>query len=65
MPQSNIYALSAIASLVGALLAAKLWVRVDRGELPGGSLWAFYLRVLVGFLMTAAVFFGFRCLQLQ
>ena len=60
MPQSNLYALIGLASLGGALLAARLWVRVDRGELPGGSVWAFYLRMLVGFLLTAAVVFGYR-----
>ena len=62
MPQSNIYALSALASFGAALLAARLWVRVNRGELPGGDFWAFYLRMLVGFLLTAAVVFGYRAL---
>ena len=60
MPQSNIYALFGLCSLGAALLAAKLWVRVDRGELPGGKIWAFYLRVLVGFLLAAAVVYGYR-----
>ena len=60
MPQSNLYALIGLASLGGALLAARLWTRVDRGELPGGSLWAFYLRMLVGFLLAAAIVFGYR-----
>ena len=60
MPQSNIYALTALASFGAAFLAAKAWVRVSRGDLPGGRIWAFYLRMLVGFLLTAAVFFGFR-----
>ena len=60
MPQSNMYALVALASLGAALLVAKLWTRVNRGELPGGGLWGFYLRMLVGFLMAAAVVFGYR-----
>ena len=60
MPQNNIYALMGLASFGGALLAARLWVRVDRGELPGGSIWAFYLRMLVGFLFAAAIVFGYR-----
>ena len=60
MPQSNIYALAALASFGAALLAARLWTRVSRGELPGGDLWAFYLRMLVGFLLTAAIVFGWR-----
>ena len=62
MPQSNLNALIALASLVAALLTAKLWVRVSRGELPGGGLWAFYLRMLVGFLLAAAVVFGYRAI---
>ena len=62
MEQSNIYALIALASLVGALLVSKFWVRVSRGDLPGGDFWGFYLRVLLGFLLTAAVFFGYRAL---
>ena len=60
MPQSNIYALIALASFGGALLISRLWARINRGELPGGDLWAFYLRMLVGFLLTAAVVFGYR-----
>ena len=62
MPQSNIHALIALASFVAAILAARLWLRVARGELPGSGVWAFYLRMLVGFLLTAAVVFGYRAL---
>ena len=63
MPQSNIYALIGLASFGAALVVARLWARVNRGELPGGSLWAFYLRMLVGFLLAAAIVFGFRAFQ--
>jgi len=62
MPESNVYALSAIASLIAALLVAKLWVRLSRGDLPGAGFWGFYLRILLGFLLAAAVVFGYRAL---
>jgi len=62
MPQSNMDALIALGSFGGALLTAKLWARINRGELPGGSLWAFYLRMLVGFLLAAAIVFGYRAI---
>jgi len=60
MEQSNIYALLALSSLLGAILISKLWIRVSRGDWPGGDFWAFYLRVLLGFLLAAAVLFGYR-----
>ena len=62
MPQSNMDALIALASFGAAFLAAKIWVRVSRGELPGGGIWALYLRMLVGFLLAAAIVFGYRAL---
>jgi len=62
MEQSNIYALLALASLVGAVLVSKLWIRVSRGDLPGSDFGGFYLRMLLGFLLTAAVIFGYRAL---
>jgi hypothetical protein len=62
MPQSNIYALMALASFGATLLASRLTVRVQRGELPGGPLWVLYLRTLVGFLFAASIVFAFRAL---
>ena len=62
MPQGNIYALIALASFGGAVLTAKLWVRITQGNLPGSDLWAFYLRMLLGFLLAGAVVFGYRAL---
>ena len=62
MPQSNIYALIAIGSFVAALIVAKLAVKIMKRELPGGNLWVMYLRTLLGFLITAAIFFGYRAL---
>ena len=60
MPQANVYALMALASFVAALLTARLWAKITRGDLPGGHVMAFYLRMLVGFLLTASIVFGYR-----
>ena len=60
MPQSNIYALMGLASFGAALLIARLTVRIQKGELPGGGVWVFYLRMLLGFLLAAAAVFGYR-----
>ena len=60
MQQSNIYALTALASLGAALLVSKLWVRINRGDMPGAGFLGFYLRVLLGFLLAASVIFGYR-----
>lgn len=60
MPQSNVYALMGLASFGAALLIARLVVKVQKGELPGGDLWVLYLRMLLGFLFAAAIVFGYR-----
>jgi len=62
MEQSNIYALTALASFIAAIVVAKLWVRTSRGDLPGGEFWGFYLRILLGFLLAASVLFTYRTL---
>ncbi|NLL37374.1 MAG: flagellar biosynthesis protein FliR [Fretibacterium sp.] len=60
MPQSNVYALLGLFSFGAALLVARLVVRIQKGELPGGDLWVLYLRILLGFLFAAAIVYGFR-----
>ncbi|MDR1376978.1 MAG: flagellar biosynthesis protein FliR [Synergistaceae bacterium] len=60
MPQSNIDALIALASFVATLLLSRVVARIQRGELPGGALWVMYLRTLVGFLLAAAIIYGYR-----
>lgn len=60
MPQSNIYALTALASFLLALFVARIVVRIQKGEYPGGALWVVYLRMLLGFLLAGAVIFGMR-----
>ena len=60
MPQSNVYALLGLLSFGLALLVARLVVRIQRGEFPGGDLWVLYLRMLLGFLFAAAIVYGYR-----
>jgi hypothetical protein len=62
IPQNNVYALMALASFGATLLIARLVVRIQKGELPGGSLWVLYLRMLLGFLLAAAIVFAYRAL---
>ena len=64
MPQSNVYALIALASFGATLLVSRVVVRIQRGELPGGDRWVLYLRMLVGFLFAAAIIYGYRALFL-
>ncbi|MDD2207448.1 MAG: flagellar biosynthesis protein FliR [Aminobacterium sp.] len=59
MPTENINALMALGMFIGALLVARLVVKIGRGELPGGKLWIFYLRMLLGFLLAGAIILGF------
>ena len=60
MPQNNIYALTALGSFIAAMVVARLVVKIQKRELPGGGLWVIYLRMLLGFLLAAAVVFGYR-----
>ena len=56
----NVQALIGLGSLLLAFLVARIVVRVQRGEMPGGDIWVLYLRILLGFLFAAAITFGFR-----
>ena len=60
MPRSNVYALLGLLSFALSLLVARLVVKIQRGELPGGDLWVLYLRMLLGFLFAAAIVYGYR-----
>ena len=60
MPQSNIDALLALASFGATLLVARLVVKIQKGDLPGGDIWVLYLRMLLGFLFAAAILYGFK-----
>ena len=60
MPQGNVYALLGLFSFGLALLVARLVVKIQRGEFPGGDLWVLYLRMLLGFLFATAIVYGYR-----
>ena len=60
MPQGNVYALLGLFSFGLALLVARLVVKIQRGEFPGGDLWVLYLRMLLGLLFAAAIVYGYR-----
>ncbi len=59
MPQINVQALLALAMFLGALFVARVVVRIQSGDWPGGALWILYLRVLLGFLFGGAIVLGF------
>ena len=65
MPQSNIYALMALGSFIATLFIARVVVKIQKRELPGGDLWVMYLRTLLGFLFAAAIVFGYRAFFLS
>ena len=60
MPLRNIQAFIALVSMIGALFIARMVVKIQKGEMPGGDIWVLYLRMLLGFLFAAAITFGFR-----
>ena len=62
MPEQNVEALTALVSFIAALMVAKLTVKTQKGELPGGAMAVFLLRTFLGFLLAAAVIMGYRSL---
>ena len=59
MPIRNVQALIALGSLLGAFLVAHIVVKIHEGKIPGGVVLVLYLRILLGFLLAAAITFGF------
>ncbi len=59
IPMVNIQALLALAMFIASLLIARIVGNIRRGKWPGGELWILYLRILLGFLLAAAITFGF------
>lgn len=59
MPQINVQALLALGMFLGALFVARIVVRIQSGDWPGGALWVLYLRILLGFLFGGAIVLGF------
>lgn len=58
IPAVNLQALLAIAFFIGALLVARMVVGIHAGKWPGGAGIVAYLRMLVGFLLVGALYFG-------
>ena len=59
MPEINVQALLALGMFLGALFVARVVVRIQSGDWPGGALWVLYLRILLGFLFGGAIVLGF------
>lgn len=59
LPERNVQALMALASFIASLFVARIVVKIQRGEIPGGAMWVLYLRMLLGFLFAAAITFAF------
>ncbi len=58
MPSANIQALLALGLFLLSLLISRMVVNISSGKWPGGNMWVFYLRVLLGFVFAAAITFG-------
>jgi VIT1/CCC1 family predicted Fe2+/Mn2+ transporter len=59
VPTPNIQALIALALFLISLLIARAVVNINSGRWPGGGPWVLYLRMLLGFLLAAAITFAF------
>lgn len=58
----NLQALVAVVSFGLAVITAKIVVAINAGHLPGGRLMVAYLRMMLGFFLTAAVVLFFYSL---
>ncbi|HOB10298.1 MAG: flagellar biosynthesis protein FliR [Acetomicrobium sp.] len=59
IPDVNIQALLALGLFLASLLIARIINNINSKKWPGGALWVFYLRVLLGFMLAASVVLGF------
>ena len=59
MPIRNVQMIIALGSMLMAFFVAHVVVKIMKGELPGGEIWVLYLRILLGFLVAAAITFGY------
>ena len=55
----NLQALVALAFFIFSVGIAKTVLAIQSGRLPGGDLMVLYLRLLLGFLLTASVVLAF------
>lgn len=59
MPAPNVQALFALTLFLLSLMVARAVNNVNSGRWPGGKAWSLYLRVLLGFMLAAAVTLAF------
>lgn len=59
IPDVNVQALLALALFMVSLMIAGIINNITSKKWPGGTLWVFYLRVLLGFTLAASVIMGF------
>ncbi|MBO8153182.1 flagellar biosynthesis protein FliR [Thermovirga sp.] len=59
MPATNVQALMSLLFFVLALLISRAVVRINEGRWPGGPTLVFFLRMLLGFVFAAAIYFAF------
>ncbi len=58
LPPVNLQALIAIVMFIFALAVARIVVNIQSGRWPGGSTAVLLFRVLLGFLLTGAIYLG-------
>lgn len=59
IPDVNVQALLALALFMVSLMIARIINNITSNKWPGGTLWVFYLRVLLGFTLAASAIMGF------
>ncbi|SDY04823.1 hypothetical protein SAMN03080603_01590 [Acetomicrobium thermoterrenum DSM 13490] len=59
IPDVNVQALLALALFMVSLMIARIINNITSKKWPGGTLWVFYLRVLLGFTLAASAIMGF------
>lgn len=54
----NIQALIALSSFILTLFLSRIVAKIMRGELRASHTFLFYLRIVVGFTLTASIYLG-------
>jgi len=58
IPKVNIQAFVALLLFALSLFLARIVSKIGRGELPGNTVWVFYLRLILGFVFAASIALG-------
>ena len=58
IPRVNIQAFAAAGLFLLSLFISRIVVNIGAGRFPGGSMFVFYLRMLLGFVFAGAVVLG-------